>query len=467
MNELKTSVVINLKGDLDRKARRMQQSVNRFSRNGRRDLKSLNARYREHGSVVAGMAKHYSAAATAAALLVAGKGVIDFDAQLTRMQTDGKATAEQIKALKQEMFDIANDPNIRVDVDDLLTGFSKTVGSGVPFEEAKKHLRTLGTFIQATGTDAETTGSLIAQSYDNGLRSAVDVAEAMEVRMKQALTGAVPIRESGKVEKGVVAPLAAVIGAGSDTIKEGGALMQIAIKATKSAEEAQTSIAAYLSAIQRTDVQEKITGAGIKIKGANGKIRPPSELIPEIYQAAKGDGGVLGELFGDAGVRVFQGYGLPGSPELYKSLLNMQASGQLQKDARINASTAKAAMQSLKTKTESGADSLFSQPTKDLANAMDSWQRNDLLTNLLGVNYALGAVIKKPFEDLWTLNKWAGQKTWSGVSGLFGNSDDNAGFKGEVKITIDQDNQARVTGVNSNNRNVDIDVDTGTQMVNP
>ena len=59
-----------------------------------------------------------------AAILAARQGnkVINMDAQLTRLQTDGKATVEQIAAYKKVLFEAAN--KYRLKPENINTGFN-------------------------------------------------------------------------------------------------------------------------------------------------------------------------------------------------------------------------------------------------------------------------------------------------------------------------------------------------------
>lgn len=468
MSDLRTSVIVDLAGNLVRKSQQYTRAMTNFSRNSRNQLNSLDSRTQKFSRTLNRLSNRYTALIGLGTVAAAGRNVINRDARLTQLQTDGRASEEQIQRLKKAMFELASDRSIRLDPDMLIGGVEEIITRTGDFEFAMQQLRNLALTIRATGSQGNDVGAVFSNFYKAGIRDAEELLKLTDALVLQTFQGSVAFRDVAKVGNKLFAPAVASGGTGDNTLLDAGAVAQIVIDAVGSPDEATESIKALYSFLEKKDVQKAITGAGISVKGSNGKIRPLAELLPEIYTVAKGDFGVLGKLFGESGVKVFQGLSLPGNIERLQQLSQLRTDGSLlRRNAAINAGTSKAALQLLSNKTESVADSFISKPTKDLADAVSSWQSNDAITNLLGVNYALGSVIRKPFDDLWTLNKWAGQKTWNGISGLFGNSNDDAGFKGEVKILIDQDNKARVTGVNSSNRNVDIDVDTGTQMVNP
>lgn len=470
MTDLKTAVVIDLKGNLEANSKRYERSLNRFSKNGRRDVGYLNNSFVKHGAVLKGLANRYTGLLSLAGAFAAAGKVIDFDAQLTRMQTDGQATAQQIAALKQELNAVANDPNIRVKPDELLKGFSAIIEATGDFPNAFNNLRTLGLFMQGTGTAAEDAGNMIAISFKNGVREATEVLKILDVQTAQSLTGSVSIRDSARVGKGVYAPLAAATGPGKEALIEGGAVMQIAIDATKSADEAQEAMKSLLSNLQKSDVQKTLAGAGINVRREGSvKIRKLSELIPEIYKAAGGDFGKIGELFGESGVKVFQGFAMEGNAKQLMDLTNMQAEGLLIRDAAINARTAKSALQSIKTRGGKLADTALSTPTKELAASFDLWEQRDIKTNLIGSAQSLGGLLAKPIN--WV--DMAGAKTASGIKSLFDFSPDaewrskQPTFTGTIKIELDQHGRLKTKEVKSNNRDIDIQVDNGLQVGSP
>jgi len=402
-NELLTSIIVNLKGNLGRQAKRNEQYIDRFAKNSSRSLKGLRRNTRATSNSFSGMGKKLAAMATAAAAIRSANKVIEFDANLTQLQTDGQATAEQIAKLKKELIELANDPSIRLDKSILLSGFDKIIAQTGDFPNAQKNLRNLAQFIRATGAAGEDAGAMIAIAFKNGLKEVDQVQQFLGVQYKQSLTGSVPLREIAKTGKGLYSPVTASVGASAETLSDAGAVAQITIDAVKSADEAAEAIKSLVSALNKKEVQKILSGAGIETRKKDSVLlRPLPDLIPEIYNAAKGDFGKLGKLFGESGVKVFQGYSKPRGAERLIELRNITADGSLiEKNARINASTAKAAKQSVSNKTSEVIDSLVSQPTKDLADAMDTFQKTDAWANAKAIDHALGAVVKRFTIDIF------------------------------------------------------------------
>ncbi len=465
MSDLKTSIIVDLKGNLEARARRYGSAMNGMSSKGNASLNRLNAGWTKHGKKLNDIAGRYTKIIGLAAAAAAGKAVIGFDAQLTRLQTNGRATVEQIAALKKEIIEVANDPSIRISKDDLLGGFMQIIEDTGDFEGAKNNLKTLGTFIQATGTAGKDAGAMVSLAFKSGIKDADKVLGLLDVLFQHSTRGSVGIPKLAAVGKGLFSPAAAATGASEQSMTDASAVAQITIDATKSADEAAEAIKSFLSMIQKDDTRKLLERNGVQVRKDDSlELRRLPELIPEIFNLAKGDFGKLGKLFGESGVKVFQGYSLPGNDEALQLLAQQKADGSLlNENARINAGTAQAALQSLKNKTFEGADFVFSEPTKNVADAADTFGKTDTLTNLKAINYSIGKTLLTVDgaigKFLIDTNRNAGQAIIDGVRGLF--SDE---MKATVEIKVD--GAASVTSVKSQSRNLDVDVDSGRQMVN-
>lgn len=470
MSELETSVLVNLKGNLERNARRYGSSINRFSKNGSRDITKLNNRFKKHNSVLKDTTKRYAGIVSlAGAALAAGK-VIDLDAQLARLKTDSQATTEQIALLKKELFEVASDPSIRLNPEDILKGASALISATGDFPNTLKNLKSMATFMQATGTAGEDAGKSIAINFKQGITDASENLKILDVQTKQSLKGSVSIRDSSKVGKGVFAPLAAATVPGVETLTEGGALLQVTIDAVKSSDEAAEAIKSLLSFMQKTDVQKELNKLGINVRRPNSiKLKKLSESIPEIFDALGGDFGKIGKLFGESGVKVFQGFSLPGNRQQLATLASIEGDGSLlKKDSRTNAQTTKAAVRSIGNKTDALIDSIVSEPLKNAADAIDFFQKTDAITNLLAINFALGSSIRWPFDKL-AETLFPVQKTVNASKELSGLNDngEKTNSKIDVNIKIDSEGRASINKLKTSNPNINADVDTGLQVITP
>ncbi len=460
-NDIKTSIVVDLKGNLDRQLKRNEKNIARFTKNSSRNLKGLSRSTKVMNGTFTSMGKKLAGLAAAAASIRSISKVIDFDAKMTRMQTDSRVTAKQIAILKKELISLANDPSVRLDKSSILSGFDKVIAMTGDFPNAIKNMRNLALFIQATGTEGEHAGTMIGISFKNGVTEATKVMENLEIQYKQSLTGAVPIRELAVTGKGLISPVTSAVGSRPEVITDTTAVAQITVDAVKNADIVTSSMKAFVSALTKKDVQEKFRNAGVEFKDSKtGKIRLLSQLVPEIYNVTKGDIGTLGKLFGEEGVNVFRGFSKPGGAARLRELAAMKGDGSLiRRDARINASTAKAATQSISNKTSEVLDTVISTPTKDFANAMDNFQATDAWTNAKAIDHALGSVVKRftvdIFNDLAELTVGNGIR---GVKGLFNGN----GEQPEAKVILEiESKNATVKTKEIKTKNLQVDVSSG------
>ncbi len=413
-NDLKTSVIVDLKGNLARQVKRNEQAVSRFSRNSSRNLNGLGRSVKTVNKTFGSMGKKLAGIAAAAASIRSISKVIDFDAKLTRMQTDGRVTVKQIAMLKKELTQLANDPSIRLPKESIFAGFDQIIAMTGDFPNAMKNLRDMATFMQATGTAGKDAGTMISIAFKNGVTEASKVSSLMGVQYKQSKTGSVPIRELAATGKGLISPVTAVVGSTADVVTDATAMAQIIIDVTKNADMTAEALKAFMSALNKIETQEYFKKKGVDFRRPNSMmLYKPSELTPKIYDAVKGDFGILNKYFGESGVKVFHGFAKPANKkegvlsgrERLRDLVAMTSDGSvIRQDARTNASTAKAALQSITNKVSDLSDQTFSQPTKDAADAMDNFQSQDAWTNAKAIGYA-GASVPAWFVD-WGLNSF-------------------------------------------------------------
>ena len=466
--EIKTSIVVDLAGNLERQLKKNTPAVKNFSRSGVKSLTKLDKKTKKTADGFSLIGKRLlGVVAGVKAIQSAGK-VIDFDARLTMLQTDGRADAEQIARLKNQLIDVANHPDVRLSPDLLLEGFDKVIAQTGDFENAFKNLQTMAKFIRATGTAGEDAGAMIAIAFKNGLTEVDQVREFLGVQYKQSQAGAVPLREIARTGKGLYSPVTASAGASAQTLSDAGAVAQITIDAVKSADEAAEAIKSMVSALNSQKVQDTLAKAGIQVRKKDSiLLRRLPELIPEIYDAAGGDFGKLGKLFGESGVKVFQGYSKPNGRERLAALAATTADGSLlDKNARINAGTAKAGMQSLKNKTAEISDSVISQPAKNLADAADTFQTTDWQTNTKAIIYALGQVVYKLSSFNLIPKLWASDDEPEQQNNP-NNPASNAQQQrpeanSKIELQIHSDAPVTVTSIESDNH--EITVSTGTAM---
>lgn len=377
-NELATSIVVDLTGNLQRQSKRNSLAIKQFSRSATGSLNVVDQKLKKTTSLYSTMAKRIGLIAAGMKAINSAKNVMSFDSRLTRLQTDSRVTPEQISSMKAELFKVANDPNIRLPKEGILAGFEQTIAMTGDWENAKKNLRNMALFMQATGTKGEDAGTMIGIAFKNGTTEASKVLNLLEIQYKQSLQGAVPIRDLAKTGKGLISPVTSAVGSTPDVLTDATAVAQITIDATKNADMTAEAVKSFMSALNKAETQNKFRSAGVEFRQPNSKmLRKPSTLIPEIYDKVNGDFSILNKYFGESGVKVFQGFAKPGGRERLKEFASMKGDGStIREDARINAGTGDAALRSINNKASEGADSFFSDDIKALATGLDKFEEN-------------------------------------------------------------------------------------------
>lgn len=449
MSDFVTSVIINLKGNFERQSRAYAKANESFVKTSNRNLRSLNNSYVKHSEVATRFGRNFGLLATGFVGTKAASAVMDFDASLVQLQTDGKATVEQITKLKRELTDLANDPRIRLSKEQLLTGFQTIVSDTGDVESAQKNLPNLGLLMRANNLDAQSAGHLISIAFLAGIKDAEGVGNFVSGVSDQGKIGSAPLSVSGTLVKAIYAPAVSKIGADQDTLMDTGAVFQMINNAIRSPDSAATALNTLQSELLDPEKNKKLKAVGIDVfRPGTNKLRHLSDIIAEIFTKSGGDISKIGTVFGAGSIEAFSAYGMPGAPEQLRAMINAKADlKMMEDDARINALTAKSAWQSIKNNVTETSDTLLSTPLKVIANELDKGsqarKRNRSLSFFEEIQAEFTTPTKKPENA------------------------SQAPFSGEVKITIDQDGRAKVKKVTSNNKDVNIAVDNGIQVGSP
>jgi TP901 family phage tail tape measure protein len=187
MTELRTSVVIDLAGNLTQRAQQYGRSLSGFSQRGQRDLGRMSMAAQSAGRNLDGLAGHTAAVVAGAGAAYAGyRQVIDsaqLDKKLINIQQTAGATAEQTADLRKELFLMALQTG--QSLDSLLGGFNNLIQAGQGWAEALATIKAINPAMAVTGSQAEVlSGALTvaAQSFDFDLSKAensVDILDRM------------------------------------------------------------------------------------------------------------------------------------------------------------------------------------------------------------------------------------------------------------------------------------------------
>ena len=157
MSELRTSVVIDLAGNLQRRAQQYGRALTGFSERGQRDMSRLSAASTTAGRSLDMLAGRTTAIiAGAGAAYAASSQVIDsarLDKKLIQIQQTAGATAEQSAELRKEL--LAMQQQTGQSLDSLLSGFNNLVQAGLDWEKSLATVKAINPALAVTGSQAE------------------------------------------------------------------------------------------------------------------------------------------------------------------------------------------------------------------------------------------------------------------------------------------------------------------------
>lgn len=428
MTDLRTSIVVDLAGNLERRARQFGQSFGRLSQVGQQQLGRLQRNVDLLSRGVDRLGNRYTALLTGAGGAGALRFVTSLDSRLRRLQTSSSATAEQISKLNDEIFRVANQPDIRVDPSEITSAIETIVEMVGDIDFASNNVRNIGLALQASGADGADVGGFMAELQKKGIRDSKDVLATIDALVQQGKAGAFVFKDLANQGSRLFVSYKKQ---GQDSVVELGALVQVVRQATGSSEQATTSVEALFRTLQDVqkvkDIEQKI-GVQVRVRDANGKptkeIRNVTDILTELVDKTKGDPFILGRVFDAEAMRAINGLLINGNMELLKRLRTIKATGEvIQQDAKINAESAASAGRSIVTALQKAADRKLTEPLQNMADALNSIdpERLDAIVDrVIKIGATVGAVV----IGLKTVKLIAG--TISAVRGARGGAVGNA-----------------------------------------
>ena len=158
---LKTSLIIDLAGNIQTRARQYGSALGGLSSRGRAAMRGLQSTAVNLGRGMDGMANKYTAAIAGMGLAYKGlqtlKTSASLDKQLARVAYTADMSREQTEELRAALYAMARETG--QPVEELLEGFNNLVQSGQSFKEALATIRAINPAIAVTGASANVLAS--------------------------------------------------------------------------------------------------------------------------------------------------------------------------------------------------------------------------------------------------------------------------------------------------------------------
>lgn len=436
---LKTSIIIDLAGNIQARAKRYGSALGGLANRGRAAMRGLSRAAQAAGAGLDKLGNRYTAILGGGAAALAVKNTMTLQERLTRLGITADVGDERIKNLHERILDVANAPNIRVDPSQILAGVESVMEKTGDLEFVEENIRNIALAIQAAGADGGAVGDIFAEFQKQGM-SARDALASVDILIAQGKAGAFTLKDLASLGPRVVTAYTSLGRKGPQAMREMGAVLQMIRMATGSSEQASTAWEALLRTMSDKKKLAFLQKQGLKIfdpaelKKGHEVLRPIDKLMEEILKAAGNSRVNLSEVFDAEALRSFNALMDKVGIDKLRELMALEADGStVQRDAARAAKTANAALQSLRNTWGRFADANLAEPIQKLADILNSIDPQRLQTVLQGAGLmaaGLGAAVaaKKAVNVGQAVRGWLGGgkkaagagAALSGASGLAG-----------------------------------------------
>lgn len=403
MNELEAKVVLDLTGNLQRRADLYADSLKSMSQKGERSLGRLrrSMSYVERG--LDRFANRWVGIATGAGAIATGRMLVTMEERMERLGMQASISTDAVNNLKRKIFELSQDDKIRVDYSEMLSAIELIVEKTGDLDFARKNIENIGLAISGTGAAGSAVGEIFAEYQKTGIVDPRTVRQVTDLLTVQGKQGAFTLQNLAQLGPRIVQAYAANGRQGIGAMRELGAVMQVIRQGSGSAEQAATSFESYMRVFGDAKKVKLLQSAGIKVfePGSDDKvIRSAADLMKDIVKFTGGKKTLLSQVFEADSMKAFNAviaeYNRTGSFESLDKFLGATADGStLLNDSARAAGTSAAAVRSLYVAWVQFADGNLTQPIKDLANAVNNIEPGalqDMLETAKNIAITLGAI---------------------------------------------------------------------------
>ncbi|GHV76504.1 hypothetical protein AGMMS49942_13250 [Spirochaetia bacterium] len=325
--------------------------------------------------------------------LSAIKSTIDFDDRLTRLGLTANASAQQINSLKQQIFEAAQMPDVKLDTDPIVSGLEVVMTKVGDLQFVEDNVRNIALAIQASGESGDSMGAVFAEFAKFGY-TMEEILPLMNDLIAQGDQGAFTFGEFAKNAPAVFSAYSA-IGTTPENIRKANAAMQILMAGTKSADIAVTALNSTMAELSDLEKQNKLRGMGIDVRdGVTKEFRDFNDIMFDIVARAEkmGNADFFGTIFGTTSMNAIRAYMTQGE-RMYDSLVNLSdTTGLLQQKSATMANTLKSNIQNLQTAFESFASKSLAEPLEKLTGLLNELAQNPkkIEAGIKGIAAAIG-----------------------------------------------------------------------------
>lgn len=333
---------------------------------------------------ISGIDRAFSGAATALGAVgisfsvgSAVNEIVQFDNRLTRIGLTANASKEQIDALKKQIFEVAQSPDIKIDTASIADALDVVMTKTGDLKYVEDNIRNIGVAIQATGESGESIGSLFAEFQKFGY-SAEDISKTMDAMVKQGDQGAFTAGQFAKFGPAILSAYS-IIGTSSEDVLKANAALQILTAGTKDPTAAVTVLSTAMSELADPDKQQKLMMAGVSVRDTvTGEFRDFNDIMGDINAKIKEQGrdDAFRQIFGNVAIRAVTSY-QNFFDKMYDGLTNLgDTEGALAEKSARMAGTMENNLKNLKTAFAAFADANLTKPLEHITELLNRLAEN-------------------------------------------------------------------------------------------
>lgn len=383
MSEIKAGILLSLKDKFSQGIKSAGSGVEAFASKASSAIQGVDKAFSGLGTAMGAVGVSLSVGAAA-------KEIIQLDNKLTRIGLTADASAEQVAALKQKVFDAASDSSIKIDTSSINDALDVVMTKTGDLKYAEDNIRNIAIAIQATGEQGSSIGSVFAEFQKFGY-TADQITKLMDDMVKQGDQGAFTFGEFAKAGSAVISAYSP-IGTAPEDIKKANAAMQIIMMGTKSAEIAVTALGSAMSELSSPDKQQKLMAYGVRVRDESGKFRDFNDIMADLLQVSKkmGNTDFLGDIFGRTSMEAIRAYG-SFYEKMYPKLMDLgDTTGAMEHKSATMANTLAANLQQVQTAFVRFADAKLTTPLEKLTDLLNKLSEDPEAFNRIFTGIAVG-----------------------------------------------------------------------------
>lgn len=400
MSELKHSLTITMKDNVAAAAGKAKNAMDRFARSGSASMKMMAKTLPMVSRGLDKIGNKYTALLSGGAAYAAIKSTAALETRLTRLGVQAGKSDEEIKALNDSIYAVAQDRQINVDPSQLLAAVEQIVEKTGDLDLARGNLENIGAMMSATGAAGADAGTLIADMFEKfNIKTPEEMLKTLDLLTNQGKSGAFTLQYLATQGERVTSAYARLGRTGAQGAAEMGAMLQMIKKGVGSPEQAATALEAYVRSLKDANKQKELMKAGIKLMDPNDpkRMRSGAEIMKDIIKAVDGNDTQISKIFDGEAMRAFVGvvneFNKSGEFSSLDSFLTVANDGKtLMADSARVAATFEGSMTSLKTAVSKFSNDVLAEPIQDLADALNKIKPEELRSIIKSASIAAGSI---------------------------------------------------------------------------